>query len=237
MTSGSVSDLFLPLLQIVFINVILSGDNAVVIALACRSLPPRQQRVAFLLGSVGVIVLMSILTACASYLLMLSYVELIGSVVLLWIGIKLLLPENGDGEIGESHHLFEAVKTIVIADIVMSFDNVLGMAGAARGHLGMLIVGLVITIPLVLFCSAIIMKLMVRFPIFVTIGGALLGYVAGEMAVGDPSIAWWVKLHAPALEFIVPIGGALLVVGVGKMLANRELRHRALDLLEHPGND
>jgi YjbE family integral membrane protein len=218
---GSVWELLGVLLQIALINVVLSGDNAVVIALACRSLPPRQQKMALVLGSVGVVVLMTILTAFAAYLLSLPYVEIVGSLLLLWIGIKLLLPEDeGDG-VKESEHLAEAVKTIIIADIVMSLDNVLGMAGAANGHLGMLFVGLVITIPLILFCSAVIMKLMERFPILVTLGGALLGYVAGEMAIGDPSISGWIQVHAPYLDIAAPVAGAVLVVGLGKTLGRR----------------
>src|SRR5579885_1473935 len=234
MDFGSISGLLVTLLQIVIINIVLSGDNAVVIALACRSLPPRQQRTAFILGGIGVIVLMAILTAFASYLMTLPYIELAGSVVLLWIGIKLLLPENGAGTVKESRHLFAAVKTIIIADMVMSLDNVLGMAGAARGHLGMLIVGLVITIPLILFCSALIMRLMGRFPILVTLGGGVLGWVAGEMAVGDPSIAGWLRAHVPSLDIIVPIAGACLVVGLGRFLANRRLGHAGPDLVEPP---
>jgi YjbE family integral membrane protein len=224
MDFGSISEMLVALLQIAAINVVLSGDNAVVIALACRSLPPRQQKVAFLLGGLGVIVLMAILTVFASYLLTLPYLELAGSGVLLWIGVKLLLPEDDEGEVKESHHLLEAVRTIIIADIVMSIDNVLGMAGAAQGHLGMLIVGLIITVPLILFCSAVIMRLIGRFPILVTLGGALLGYVAGEMAVGDPAIARWLKAQAPSLGIIVPIAGACFVVGLAKLIARR--RHR-----------
>lgn len=206
------------LLQIAAINIVLSGDNAVVIALACRSLPPRQQKQAFLLGSLGVIVLMTALTASAAYLLELPYLELAGSLLLVWIGVKLLLPESGGDELKESEHLAEAVRTIIIADIVMSVDNVLGMAGAANGHFGMLVLGLVITIPVVLFCSAVIMKLMERFPILVTLGGALLGYVAGEMAVGDPSISGWIHAHASFLGILAPAGCAVLVVALGKGL-------------------
>lgn len=221
MAFGSVWELLGVLLQIALINVVLSGDNAVVIALACRSLPPRQQKLALVLGSVGVVVLMTVLTAFAAYLLSLPYVELVGAVLLLWIGVKLLLPEDeGDG-VKESEHLAEAVKTIIIADIVMSLDNVLGMAGAAKGHLGMLFVGLAITIPLILFCSAVIMKLMERFPILVTLGGALLGYVAGEMAVGDPSIRGWIAAQASYLDIVLPLAGAVLVVGLGKTLGRR----------------
>jgi YjbE family integral membrane protein len=214
-------ELLAVLFQIASINVILSGDNAVVIALACRSLPPRQQKLALTLGAVGVVVLMTILTACAAYLLTLPYLELVGSLVLLWIGVKLLLPEQQANSVKEGDHLLGAVKTIIIADIVMSLDNVLGMAGAAEGHLGMLVIGLVITIPLILFCSAIIMKLMQRFPILVTLGGALLGYVAGEMAIGDPSIRSWIVPHAPYLNVVVPAAGAVLVVSLGKTLGRR----------------
>lgn len=217
-------ELIAVLLQIASINIVLSGDNAVVIALACRSLPPRQQKLALTLGAVGVVVLMTILTACAAYLLTLPYLELFGSLVLLWIGVKLLLPEQPANPVKEGDHLIGAVKTIIIADIVMSLDNVLGMAGAAEGHLGMLVIGLVITIPLILFCSAIIMKLMQRFPILVTLGGALLGYVGGEMAIGDPSIMSWIVHHAPYLNVVAPVAGAVLVVSLGKALGRRRVK-------------
>ncbi|MGC2517716.1 MAG: TerC family protein [Burkholderiales bacterium] len=217
-------DVWVALFQISVINILLSGDNAVVIALACRSLPPRQQKQAFLVGTVGIVVLMTVLTAFAAYLLTLPYIEIIGSVLLLWIGVKLLLPEDGDGDIKDSSNFWEAVKTIIIADIVMSLDNVLGMAGAAKGHLGMLVVGLVITIPLILFGSAMIMKLMERFPIFVTLGAGLLGYVAGEMAIADPGIKPFVEAHAQLLDVSVPILGALSVVVVGRLLAKKKER-------------
>ena len=215
---GSVWNLLDILLQIVAINLVLSGDNAVVIALACRALPPHQQKQALILGSVGVVVMMTLLTACAAYLLSLPYVQLAGSLLLLWIGTKLLMPETGDNRVKEGSRLAQAVKTIIIADIVMSLDNVLGMAGAAEGHLGMLVVGLLITIPLILLCSAAIVKLFERFPVLVTLGGALLGYVAGEMAVGDPAIRGWVEAEAPYLHMVLPAAGAILVVGLGKTL-------------------
>lgn len=212
--------IWVALFQIAIINILLSGDNAVVIALACRSLPPKQQKQAFIVGSVGIVVLMTVLTAFAAYLLTLPYIEIIGSVLLLWIGIKLLMSDDGDGNIKDSSNFWDAVKTIIIADIVMSLDNVLGMAGAARGHLGMLMLGLVITIPLILFGSAMIMKLMERFPIFVTGGAGLLGWVAGEMAVADPGIKAFVASHH-SLDTYVPIIGALSVVAVGKFLAKK----------------
>jgi YjbE family integral membrane protein len=210
------------LFKIAVINVVLSGDNAVVIALACRSLEPRQQRKAFMVGTGGIVVLMTVLTAFAAWLMTLPYIQLIGSVLLVWIGIKLLLPEEEEGEIGDSSNFWQAVKTIIIADIVMSLDNVLGMAGAAQGHLGMLFLGLLITMPLILFGSAMLVKLMERFPSFVVIGAGLLGYVAGDMAVGDPAVKTYVDTHVHFLELLAPVVGALFVVIAGKLLARRK---------------
>jgi YjbE family integral membrane protein len=209
------------LVKIAVINVVLSGDNAVVIALACRSLPPREQKSAFLVGTAGIVVLMTLLTSCAALLMTLPFLQIVGGLLLVWIGIKLLLPEDEDGNVRESGSFWEAVRTIIIADIVMSMDNVLGMAGAARGHLGMLFVGLLITMPLILFGSALLVKLMERFPSFVVVGAGLLGYVAGDMAVGDPAVKNYIDAHAHLLEQLAPIVGALLVVVAGKMLARR----------------
>ena len=218
-------DTWIALLKIAVINVVLSGDNAIVIALACRSLPPRQQRSAFIVGTAGIVVLMTLLTSSAALLMTLPYIQIVGALLLLWIGIKLLLPEDEDGNVRESSNFWEAVRTIIIADIVMSMDNVLGMAGAAKGHLGMLFLGLLITMPLILFGSALLVKLMERFPAFVVIGAGVLGYVAGDMAVGDPAVKSYIDTHAHLLEQIAPILGALLVVVAGKMLA----RKRALE--------
>ena len=209
------------LFKIAVINVVLSGDNALVIALACRSLPARQQKQAFIVGTAGIVVLMTLLTSCAALLMAMPYIQIVGSVLLVWIGIKLLLPEDEEGNVKESSNFWDAVKTIIIADIVMSLDNVLGMAGAARGHLGMLFVGLLITMPLILFGSALLVKLMERFPQFVTIGAGLLGYVAGDMAVGDPAVKNYIDTHAHLLEQLAPIVGAALVVVAGKMLARK----------------
>jgi YjbE family integral membrane protein len=210
------------LFKIAVINVVLSGDNAVVIALACRSLPPAQQRKAFLVGTGGIVVLMTALTAFAALLMTLPWLQIAGSVLLLWIGVKLLLPEDGDGGIAASGNFWSAVKTIIIADIVMSLDNVLGMAGAAQGHLGMLFVGLLITMPLILFGSALLMRLMERFPMFVTAGAGVLGYVAGDMAVGDLAVKGYVETHAHALDVIAPVLGALFVIIAGRLLARRK---------------
>jgi YjbE family integral membrane protein len=221
-------EMWVALFQICVINVLLSGDNAVVIALACRDLPLRQQKQAFAIGAVGVIVLMTALTAFAAYLLTLPYIEIVGSALLLWIGVKLIAPgEEGEGAERAGSGFWDAVKTIIVADIVMSLDNVLGMAGAAKGHLGMLFVGMVITIPLILFGSALIMRLMQRFPIFITFGAGLLGYVAGEMAVADPAIKDGIAMHAHYMEFLAPVLGAMAVVTVGAVLARRRAEHVA----------
>ena len=212
---------WMALLKIAVINVVLSGDNALVIALACRSLPPRDQKKAFIVGCAGIVVLMTVLTASAALLMTLPYIQIIGCALLLWIGVKLLLPEDEGGDVRESGSFWEAVKTIIIADIVMSMDNVLGMAGAAQGHLGMLFLGLVITMPLILFGSAMLVKLMERFPSFVTIGAGVLGYVAGDMAIGDPAVKTYVDTHAHFLELLAPIVGALFVIAAGKLIARR----------------
>ncbi|CAL62809.1 Putative integral membrane protein TerC family [Herminiimonas arsenicoxydans] len=215
------STMWVALFQIVIINILLSGDNAVIIALACRSLPPKEQRNAFLIGTVAIVILMTALTAFASYLMTIPYVEVAGAILLLWIGIKLLLPEEENENVSASDNFWGAVKTIVIADIVMSLDNVLGMAGAANGHMGLLFVGMVITIPLILFGSAMLMRLMERFPIIVTLGAGLLGYVAGEMAVEDPALKGLIA-SAHYLEIALPILGILIVVGMGKLLSARQ---------------
>lgn len=209
---------WIALSQIILINIVLSGDNAVVIALACRSLPPHQQKKAILFGSVGAIVLRVILTFFAVYLLSLPYLKLVGAALLLWIGIGLLKGEDDDGDIQGNAGLLAAIKTIIIADLVMSLDNVIGVAAAAKGNVPLLVTGLVISIPLIIFGSTLILKLMNRFPIIITAGAALLGWVAGEMAVGDPAIHAFVQdfhwLHTAA-----PVAGAVLVVAVGKWLS------------------
>ena len=220
--SGSrvMSEAFVALAQIMLINVVLSGDNAVVIALACRRLSPRHQKLAFVWGSVGVVVLMVMLTAFIVYLLSLPYLEIAGSLMLLWIGVKLLVAEDaqGEGGVDQKETLLAAIRTIIIADMVMSLDNVLAMAAAAKGHLWMLIVGLVITVPVILFGSALLMKLMERFPVFVLVGASLIGWVAGEMIISDPSIRDWVDANASGLHWAAPITCAVMVVAVGKLI-------------------
>ena len=216
------------LMQIMLINVVLSGDNAVVIALACRRLSPAHQKKAFVWGSVGVVVLMVGLTACVVFLLSLPYLEVVGSLLLLWIGIKLLAPgEEDKGEGKVATHFWHAVRIIIIADIIMSLDNVLAMAGAAKGHLWMLIAGLVVTVPVILFGSAMLMKLMSRFPVFVTIGAGLIGWVAGEMIISDPALKDWIDANAPALHYASPIFCTFLIIFAGRLMEHLSSRKTA----------
>lgn len=213
-------EFWVALSQIILINIVLSGDNAVVIALASRALPPEQQRKAIVFGSVGAIVLRVVLTFFAVVLLEQPYLKLVGAALLLWIGVGLLTGDDGDGDIKSNASLAQAVKTIIIADLVMSLDNVVGVAAAAKGNIPLLIFGLVISIPLIIFGSAIILKLMTRFPVIVTLGAALLGFVAGEMALTDPSISGWAS-EQHVLHRVLPIAFAVAVVAFGKWVVSR----------------
>jgi len=216
---------WIALLEIIGVNIVLSGDNAVVIALACRSLPPTQQRLAIIFGAAGAIVLRAVLTVFAVLLLARPYLKLVGGVLLLWIAIKLLLPDDdGDGETEGNAGMFAAIKTIVIADLVMSLDNVLGVAAVAKGDVVLLVLGLLISMPLIIYGSTLIMRLMGRFPVVITLGAALLGYVAGEMAVTDPAAAPWIEANASWLHMFAPLLGAVLVVLAGKYFARRKKR-------------
>ncbi len=220
-------EFWLALSQIILINIVLSGDNAVVIALASRSLPPRQQKRAILFGSVGAIVLRIVLTFFAIYLLSLPYLKLVGAALLLWIGVGLLKGDDEEADLASHSNLAAAIKTIIVADLVMSLDNVIGVAAAAKGDIVLLVVGLVISIPLIIYGSTLILKLMGRFPAIITVGAGLLGWVAGEMAISDPSVAPWVEGHR-GLHTIAPLAGAILVVGIGKWLQS-ETRPAALE--------
>lgn len=213
-------EFWLALGQIILINIVLSGDNAVVIALASRSLPPAQQKRAILFGSIGAIVLRLVLTFFAVYLLSLPYLKLTGAALLLWIGINLLKGDDGESELEGHSNLRDAIKTIIIADLVMSLDNVIGVAAAAKGNVALLVTGLVISIPLIIYGSTLILKLMTRFPVIIIIGAALLGWVAGEMAFSDPAIKVWTEGHQ-SLHMLPPAFGALAVVIVGKWLGGR----------------
>ena len=223
------------LLKIIGVNIVLSGDNAVVIALAARSLQGKQQKQAIFWGSGAAIVMRIILTLFAVKLLELEWLKLIGSVLLLWIGVKLLLPEDGDEDIEASDNLWTAIKTILIADLVMSLDNVIAVAAAAGGHWGLLIIGLAISIPLVIFGATLLLKLMERWPIIITIGAGLLGFVAGEMAWEDGAIHGFTSQFPPMTKYVLAVAGAIFVVGLGRILSGRSLKQATADHLEHQG--
>ncbi|HSE74133.1 MAG TPA: TerC family protein [Dongiaceae bacterium] len=227
---------FLTLLEIIWINILLSGDNAVAIALACRPLPPKQRRWGVLLGSLGAIVLRIVFSIFVVKLLTIPYLKVTGSLLLLWIAIKLTLPEE-QAEKGESKAastLLAAVRTVIIADAVMSLDNVIAIAAAAEGSLVLLIIGLAISMPLIVYGSTLVIAALERFPLLITAGGALLGWIAGEVLITDPVLAGTVEHEAPYLHdwYIAPIVGALFVVVVGLYLARmiEARRRQKLDL-------
>ena len=218
--------------QIILVNIVLSGDNAVVIALAARSLPPRQQTQAVFWGAGAAVIMRIILTIVAVELLKWPWLKLTGAVLLLWIAVKLLMPEDGgEGKVGSSDNLWTAIKTILIADLVMSLDNVIAVAAAAKGSLTLLILGLAISIPLVIFGATMLMKVMDRFPIIITIGAGLLGWVSGDMAATDPVVKGWVDANAAWLHWAAPAAGAIFVVATGKWLAARgKKKEQVVDL-------
>ena len=215
------AEFWIALIKIIWINIILSGDNAVVIALAARALPPELQKKAVFFGSAAAVVMRIALTVVAVQLLALSYLQIIGGLLLLWIGAQ-LLSEDDDGDDGavEATGLYAAIRTILIADLVMSLDNVIAVAAAAKGSMTLLILGLAISIPLVIFGSTLMIKLMSRYPVIVTVGAALIGWVGGETIVSDVVLRD-VVAAVPWLHYAAAALGAVLVVAAGKLLQNR----------------
>ena len=215
--------------QITLINIVLSVDNAVVIALAARSLPVHRQKQAVVCGAGAVVMVRIVLTMIAVEMLKWPFLKIIGAILLFWIAVKLLLPEDGDEDIESSDNLMKAIKTILIADLVTSLDNVIAVAAAAKGNMVLLILGLAISIPIVIFGATMLMKLMEKWPIIITIGAGLLGWVAGEMLVTDPAWAnWlsatfpWLHVHFGKIDFSwVQVAGAAFVVLFGKHLAKK----------------
>ena len=213
--------------QIIMIDILLGGDNAVVIALACRQLPPHQRTKGILWGTAGAIVLRVILIAFALALLQVPYLKLVGAALLVWIGIKLLAPQEEDehSSIKGSDKLWGAVKTVIVADLVMSIDNVIAIAGAAQGageqhQLALVIFGLLVSIPIIVWGSQLVLKLMDRFPIIITAGGMLLGWIAGTMAHTDPAIVSYLP-QDKYWNYGLGLAGALLVLAAGKYLNAR----------------
>jgi YjbE family integral membrane protein len=219
-------EFWIGLLKIVWINIILSGDNAVVIALAARSLPLAQQKKAVFWGSGAAVILRIALTVVAAKLLELSFLQILGGLLLLWIGVQLLSEEeDGDGHSKETGSLMVAVRTILIADLVMSLDNVIAVAAAAKGNMVLLILGLAISIPLVIFGSTLMIKLMERFPIIVTLGAALIGWVGGETIVSDVALKDFSALN-PWLHYVGAAAGAAVVLGLGRALQHRHVKEQ-----------
>jgi len=212
--------------SIVLANIVLSGDNAVVIAMAARTLKPEQRGKAIFWGSAAAIVMRIVLTIVAIQLLTLPYLKIIGAVLLVYIGVDLLKGEDdGNGEGKEVNGMAAAIRTILIADLVMSLDNVLAVAAAAKGNLPLLVLGLLISIPLIIFGATLLTKVMERFPIIITIGAALLGFLAGEMLVTDPAVTAYFGTVGPTLEMLAGATGAALVVALGTYLAKRQDSH------------
>ena len=214
-------DFWIGLVKIIWINIILSGDNAVVIALAARSLPPEQQKRAIMFGSGAAVVLRIVLTVVAAKLLELSFLQIVGGCLLLWIGLQLLTShEDEEGASKGTGSMMAAIRTILIADLVMSLDNVIAVAAAAGGNMLLLILGLAISIPLVIFGSTLMIKLMERFPIIVILGAGLIGWVGGETIMNDKLLHDFVAAN-PALHYVAAAAGAALVVGVGLWVQKR----------------
>lgn len=212
--------------QIILIDILLGGDNAVVIALACRGLPPKQRKRGIIYGTAGAIVLRVILIAFALALLAIPYLKVVGGLLLIWIGVKLLVPHEDEDHtnIQTSDKLWSAVKTVIVADLVMSVDNVLAIAGAAESagkhQLPLVIFGLLVSIPIIVAGSQIVLKLMDRFPIIITLGAMLLGWIAGQMVYTDPAVKDYLP-DAKAWEYAAAAAGALLVLIIAKSVQAR----------------
>ena len=223
--------LVIAILQIIAIDIILGGDNAIIIALACRNLPARQKRLGILWGTAGAILLRVILVFFASTLLTVPSLKLIGGLLLLWIGVKLLAEEDelDEGTIKQSTSLMEAIRTIIIADFVMSLDNSVAIAAAAKGNMALVVFGLLLSVPIIIGGSAIILKMMQRFPIIITIGAALHGWLAGDLIAKDPLLKDYMATLPAFASKVIAGGMALLVVILGRLLAARAAAAQASD--------
>ncbi len=221
-------EFWLGLGTIIWVNLLLSGDNAVVIALAARSLPADEQKLAVFWGSAGAVTLRVILTLFAVVLLSLPWLKIIGGTLLLWIGFKLLMPRTDSPVVASHDNLWSAVRIILIADLVMSLDNVIAVAAAAGAAAPtpeledmkylLLILGLAISIPIVILGSVLMLKLFTRFPVIILLGAGLIGWIAGGIIVTDPAITDWVRHNAAWLRnwHVAPIAGAALVLALGE---------------------
>jgi YjbE family integral membrane protein len=238
---GVDADQFVAILRIIGINIILSGDNAVVIALACRTLPPRQRMIGVILGAGAAVLLRIIFTLLVQQLFDLPWLKLVGGLVLLWIAVKLLLGDEADEDsVKSGTNIWEAIRIVAIADIVMSLDNVLAIAAAAGGQTGLIIFGLAISIPLVVFGSTLLMWLLDRVPILIWAGSALLGWVAGELIATEPTLQPQIAALAEALHVtpkivarVIETSGAILVLAIGWLILKASERNRSRQAAKH----
>jgi YjbE family integral membrane protein len=223
-------------LQIIAIDIVLGGDNAVVIALACRSLPPRLRNRGIFWGVFGAIALRTALIFFAITLLAIPFLKVVGGALLLWIGVKLLKTDSeaagGGPHVRAGTNLPDAIRTIIVADAVMSLDNVVAIAGASRDSVVLVIFGLLVSVPIIVWGSKLVMTLMERYPVIVVAGAALLGWIAGEMAVSDVTVKQWVNANLPLLHWLGPICGAAFVVLLGKWLEARTKLQAAQHIIE-----
>jgi len=217
------------LFKIIGVNIVLSGDNAVVIALASRSLPPHLRNKAIWFGALGAVGLRLVFSFFIVELMAVPYIKLIGALLLLWIGVKMIVPEHGghdgDGKGTVNSSIWGAIRTIIIADAVMSLDNVIAIAAAANGNILLIGLGLAMSVPLIIYGSTLILKFFIRYPILIVAGAALIGWIAGEIWLTDPAIAEWthalIETYGEWLEMASAAAGALFVVVLGKIIAAR----------------
>ncbi|MCC7312773.1 MAG: TerC family protein [Sulfuritalea sp.] len=222
---------WIAVLQIILIDILLGGDNAVVIALACRKLPDEQRKKGIFWGVAGAIGLRIVLIFFALQLLAIPWLKIVGALLLFWIGVKLLMPEeDAHGEVAAATNLAGAIKTIIVADAVMSLDNVIAVAGAANGSMLLVTFGILVSIPIVVWGSQLVLKLMDRYPIVITAGGALLGWIGGGMMVSDPALPAGLFDGIPYPKHLVSAAGALLVIAIGKWLSARAAPRAAVEL-------
>ncbi len=224
MTHWFTTEFLLAALNIVFIDILLAGDNAVLIALAVRQLTPRDRRIGILVGAGGAVVLRIVLTFFASKMLAIPLLKLVGGVLILWIAVKLLktdAEQHGGGK--EASTLLQAMWLILVADLTMSLDNILAIAGASKGHMELVIFGLALSIPFVVFASNWLSGLMERYPIIVILGAAILGKVGAEMILTDPWITARFHVSAP-IEWGIQALSAVAVVLVGKYILSPKPR-------------
>jgi YjbE family integral membrane protein len=222
-------DFWVALGKIIWINILLSGDNAVVIALACRSLPARTRFWGIVLGAGVAILLRVIFTGLVTTLLDVPFLKVAGALALVWIAVDLMIPHKDDKESGieAAENLWRAVRVIAVADLVMSLDNVIAIAGAAKGSWLLIGIGLATSVPLIIAGAALITKLFDRFPLLIQAGAALLGWVAGEMFVTDPAVASFLgERLAHTLEYPAAAAGAAFVLATGYFLINLAKRRK-----------